>query len=627
MALRYPLLLSLFLWCQLGSAQKSDSLLIAQTNFKAFKVYLSLPDTTLKLAQKALALAEKKDLKYPQAFSYYIISKAYWAKGNYQLSTQYAFKALKIYENSTRIYHWGECLISLGRTFVELKNYTLANHYLNRAHALARSTNNEKLLAEVLREKSFFMVELKNYDSALIFANTGIALFQKFNDSLNTSVLYSRKARVLFEQGKFKESEPYTVKSLIIDSLVKNRRGLGVAYFQAAQVARSLGQTDKAIALLKHSLRVSNELNNLSNKIRISNLLSSIYIQKHQLDHAIKELELAGTYKDSLYNLDKISHVQEMETIYELSEKDQAILLLEGQNLLEKQKAKTSKFIMLASLFVTLLLIALSCLFWRLREYQRKVNKELAIKNQEIELQNEEIQSQSESLYEMNLLKSKLLSVISHDLRGPVNNLHSLLDMVSKKIMTPDEFVQLSEKLKSNVSVTQSTLENLLNWSLGQMEGIKTETTSFDINAVVEGTVRLLKEVAERKRISMTIESKMPISVKADTNQVQLILRNLINNAIKFSNRSSAIIISIYQEEFFCRVQIQDTGTGMTELEVAKILETSEYFSKVGTDLEKGTGLGLLLCKDFIKRNGGEFFITSKPNQGTAVSFTLPLSS
>jgi signal transduction histidine kinase len=627
MALKYPLLLSLFLWCQLGSAQKSDSLLIAQTNFKAFKVYLSLPDTTLKLAQKALAFAEKSNLKYQQAFSYYIISKAYWAKGNYQLSTQYAFKALKIYENSTRVYHWGECLVSLGRTFVELKNYTLANHYLELANTLARSTNNEKLLAEVLREKSFFMVEQKNYDSALIFANTGITLFQKFNDSINTSVLYSRKARIFFERGKFKESEPYIEKALLIDSLVKNRRGLGVAYFQAAQVARSLGQTNKAIGLLKHSLRISNELNNLSNKIRISNLLSSIYIQNHQLDQAIKQLELAGTYKDSLYNLDKIGHVQEMERVYEMSKKDQAILLLEGQNLLEKQKSKSSNIMLLASFVVTILLIALSYFFWRLREYQRGVNKELAIKNQEIELQNEEIQSQSESLHELNQLKSKLLSVISHDLRGPVNNLHSLLDMVSKKIMTPEEFIQLSEKLKSNVSVTQSTLENLLNWSLGQMEGIKTETTSFNINAVVEGTVRLLKEVAERKRITITIESKLPISVKADTNQVQLILRNLINNAIKFSNRNSAVIISINQEEFFCKVTIQDTGTGMTELEVAKILEKNEYFTKVGTDLEKGTGLGLLLCKDFIKRNGGEFLITSKPHQGTDVSFTLPLSS
>jgi two-component system, sensor histidine kinase and response regulator len=411
-----------------------------------------------------------------------------------------------------------------------------------------------------------------------------------------------------------------------LDSLVKNRRALGISYYQAAQIAFRLNQLDEATYLLKNSLRINNELNNLANKIRAHTLMAEIYVQKKSPDLAMKEFQLASALKDSLYNMEKSGQIQEMKSVYELESKDKTIQLLENENLLEKQKARVQQIILISFAIVMVLLGLLSYVFWRMRGFQVKANKELATKNQEIELQNEEIQSQADSLHQINQLKSKLLSVISHDLRGPINNLQALLEMVTKKIVTPDEFTDLTAKLKSNLNVSQRTLENLLNWSLGQMEGIKTEPVVFNINSIIEDVAHLSEEAATRKQIIFNRDIKTPLFVRADVNQVHLILRNLFTNAIKFSKRDGEVKLHTVQKDKLCHVYIDDSGIGMTASEVQLILSSNEYFTKSGTDEEKGTGLGLLLCKDFIKRNGGDFFIDSKPMQGTRVSFTLPIA-
>jgi two-component system, sensor histidine kinase and response regulator len=603
-----------------------DSLLIAKSNAVALKIYLSKPDSSIALASRSLRLAEKIKSPNLQASSYYTLSRPHWAKGNYLLSTEYAFKALKIVENSPHTYQWGECLLSIGRTFVDLKNYGQAEAFINEALVLAKNKNEELLFAEAVREKSFLKLELKQYDSALYYADQGIPIYEKNKDTLSASVLYGRKARTYFEQKKFYESERYIFKSLPLDSLVKNRRALGISYYLAGQIAFQRNQFDKAEQLLKNSLRISEEMNVLSNKIRVHTLLAEIYKIKKQPDLVIKQLQLINIDKDSLYSKQKNGQIQEMKSLYELESKDKTIRLLESENILEKQKARIQQIFLISFVVVMILLAGLAYLFWRTREFQKKANKELATKNQEIELQNEEIQSQSDSLHEINQLKSKILSVISHDLRGPINNLQTLLEMVTKKHMTPEEFTDLTVKLKSNLNVSQRTLENLLNWSLGQMEGIKTVPVTFNINSIIEDVAHLSEEAATRKQIVFNKDIKQPLFVNADVNQVHLILRNLFNNAIKFSKRDGQVILHSEQKENFCYILIKDNGIGMTGAEVEMILGSNEYFTKRGTDQEKGTGLGLLLCKDFIKRNGGEFFIESKSGQGTSVSFTLPIA-
>jgi signal transduction histidine kinase len=273
-----------------------------------------------------------------------------------------------------------------------------------------------------------------------------------------------------------------------------------------------------------------------------------------------------------------------------------------------------------------LLLVSLVFFLTRLRKIQAKTNSDLASKNIAIEHQKEEILSQAETLQQLNQLKLKLFSVISHDVRGPISTLHALLDLLTRKGVTQEEFILISDKLKTNLTLTQRTLENLLNWSLSQMEGLRTQPKVINIKSAIDDVNHLMEETALKKNIKLENQSENAIEVKADPNQLQLILRNLVHNAIKFSKPNHNVLIFAKHDDDNCFITIKDFGIGMTPGEVKTVLDSRNHFSKAGTDQEKGTGLGLLLCKEFIKHNGGDFNISSIANEGTEVQFSLPLA-
>lgn len=596
-------MLSFLVWSR--SHAELDSLGISKLNVKAYNYFLYNPDSSIILANQAIEAAEKHGLKFQIAYGYFVLSKANWAKANYLLSVHYGIKALKIYENTVHVYHWGECNLSIARTFIELKKYGQAKSYLEQTLNLAKKNNDQKLLAEVFREKSFLLAELRQFDSALYYTDRGLAFYEKVKDSINQSILFGRKTRIFFEKKDFKKAMSFNRRSMLADSLTGNRRALGIAYFMKGQIHYALNQKDSALICLKKSIPISRSIRSLPNMIRTNQLIAKIYQERKQFNEAATHLALVSTYKDSLYNLEENGQIQEILSDYELSAKEKTIQSLETQNAIERQRHKSSRLIMIFMGIVALLLAALSLVFWRMRQWKAR---------------------EAKTLEEVNRLKTKLFSVISHDLRGPINNLESLLGMAMKEYMTQEEFKSISVKLKSSLNVSQNTLENLLNWSLGQMDGIRTEKTSFNVVPVINDVLHLSEESATRKNISLHSNVEDSLLVNADVNHVNLILRNIINNAIKFSQRESTVSVKTSKQDGFCKIEVCDNGLGMTPEEIEMVLNSNEYFTKTGTDREKGTGLGFLLCKDFIKRNGGDVSIQSEVGKGTCVSFTLPLA-
>ncbi|MDQ2657424.1 MAG: HAMP domain-containing histidine kinase, partial [Bacteroidota bacterium] len=432
--------------------------------------------------------------------------------------------------------------------------------------------------------------------------------------------------RLYFAMKKYTESKRYAYAALMIDSLVGNRRGLGISYYQVAQNEFALGNRQTAIRQLKQSIRISNGIGNLTSQIKAHDLLADFYLKTNQPALAASELQQVSVFKDELYNSEKNGQIQEMQSLHDVDIKENTIRLLEHENDLRDQQMKNQRLFVAFLLVAVLFLVLLSFVLTRLRSIQKKANRNLANQNTAIEQQKMAIQIQAENLQQIDQVKTKLFSVISHDLRGPISNLQSLLDLFTKKLMTAEEFVNLSAKLRENLNLTQRTLENLLNWSLSQMGGIKTEKRKIELTQCIEETCNLMDEVAARKNVSLVRQFNGPLKVWADADQLQVVLRNLIHNAIKFSSFNDSIAISASRDGELCHIAVKDSGIGMTYQEIETIVGAKEYFSKIGTEQEKGTGLGLLLCKEFITRNGGKINIRSSVGGGTEVSFSLRLA-
>lgn len=608
----------------LKALEKSDSVRLTKIVLRAYYYTLSNPDSAITLANIVLAKTIQGSCPYLQGFGYNVLAKANWTKGNYRLSAHYGFKALKILENSPHIHLWGETLLSLGRTFVDLHDFNQAKVFLDQANRLAFMHTDSLLLADTYREKSMLFSETIMYDSALYSADEALVFYEQEKDSLHISILYGRKAKIYLIYGDYKKSSFYNNKALVLDSLVGNMRALAFSYFYAAQNAYGQQLPDSAIKLLRKSISISKRNGNLLALSRAHSLLSQIYHHAGKPTQEIENLQIASHYKDSLHNLERYSQVHEMKLLYDMGSKDKTIALLGHENIARHQQVKDQRTFMILMGAVVVLLFAVILLLVRLRSIQQKTNLALTAKNVSIEQQKEEMQVQAEFLKEMNLLKSKLFSVISHDVRGPIGNLQSLLNLLTAKVMTPEEFLALSDKLKINLNLTQRTLENLLNWSLSQMDGLITEPTFIDLRSAIDESYTLLQEFADRKKVLIEVNIENNFMVWADSNQLQLILRNLIHNAIKFSKAGGKVILDAKIKDELCMVRIKDFGIGLTSEEKIKLLNAQEHFSKSGTHQEKGTGLGFLLCQEFITRNGGKLEICSEPGAGTEITFCLP---
>jgi signal transduction histidine kinase len=259
--------------------------------------------------------------------------------------------------------------------------------------------------------------------------------------------------------------------------------------------------------------------------------------------------------------------------------------------------------------------IALALIIGGLIYYDRRKTQKL----------NTVINQQKAELEKLGNVKDKIFSVVSHDMRAPLNSLMSFINILEEGNIAPEKLNLYAKYLKQNLSYTSSLMNNLLNWAASQMQGFKPVKENFDVSAVVTEVANTLQHHWQQKAVR--IENDIPANtfVNADVNMTAAILRNLMSNAIKYSFKETEVTITAEQDEAGCIILIQDTGTGMQPGQIAAFNSNAQRQTEStrGTANEKGTGLGLLLCKTFTLQMGGK--ITAYTNdKGTTFKIWLP---
>ncbi len=282
--------------------------------------------------------------------------------------------------------------------------------------------------------------------------------------------------------------------------------------------------------------------------------------------------------------------------------------------------------------FVHVLAIVLLffALFWLKREnigYQfsiLKKNDELHLTNLEIEKQKKEIGEKAEQLIELDALKNKLFSVISHDLRGPMYAQRNIFQNVVKYDLPGDQLKEYVPEILADMNATLALMDNLLHWSKSQMQSEVINMELIDMSAIAANVTELLLPQAKGKGVHLINKLDAPAYLKADKDMMNVVVRNLLSNAIKFTNHDGEVIISSKETNNFIEISISDTGVGMTE-EVLKKITENNFYSTRGTKNESGTGLGLRLCGEFLVKNNSSLLVKSEPGKGSIFSFKFPL--
>ncbi|MBN2892231.1 MAG: PAS domain S-box protein [Bacteroidales bacterium] len=229
-----------------------------------------------------------------------------------------------------------------------------------------------------------------------------------------------------------------------------------------------------------------------------------------------------------------------------------------------------------------------------------------------------------------NATKDKMFSIISHDLRGPIGNLKSMIEFIAENPSEFDmnELIEIITSLRESSTQTYELLENLLSWAKSQQNLLEFQPDIYNLSNLIQTTVKFADEIAKSKGITIqTIFPENNTNVVGDENMIKAILRNIISNAIKFSHENETIEVSYEPDTEFVVVRIQDFGVGIPEDNLSRIFDESTYFSTYGTNNEKGSGLGLKLCSEFVKKNNGKIWVESEHQKGTSFYFTLKIAN
>ena len=284
------------------------------------------------------------------------------------------------------------------------------------------------------------------------------------------------------------------------------------------------------------------------------------------------------------------------------------------------------------------------------REEELKREQNIALKNQQIMLggvssfflvsllfifvfykskKNEEeanlrLEHLNKDLKETNNIKNQLFTIIAHDLRNPLSSLYGLVTLLEMRASNQEEMEKMIPELVSQFKHTSTLLNNLLNWSKSQMQGYKVVPSKFDIFELFRTNSKVLASRFQNKEISIKIDSTSSGLVFADRNMIDVVILNILSNAVKYCDKEDFVLISSTSQPGFLTISIKDTGMGIPKNKI-RLLFTSSFYSTTGTRNEAGTGLGLMLCKEFVEKNGGKIWVESTFGEGATFYFTLPV--
>jgi two-component system sensor histidine kinase/response regulator len=236
------------------------------------------------------------------------------------------------------------------------------------------------------------------------------------------------------------------------------------------------------------------------------------------------------------------------------------------------------------------------------------------------------LKKRAEDLNAANASKDKLFSIIAHDLRHPLADLKTLLELLLFDFdrFTKEDIIKCFKEIRDSTDETYNLLQNLLQWARKEMKSLPCKPESFNMDDIVYSIIKLFKKSTDKKNISITYNNGKGLKVFADRNMIEAVLRNLVNNAIKFSYKDSNIIISAKKEKNMVEVQIKDFGRGIKKEHREALLTEGIAISTRGTNNEKGTGVGLNLCRDFIRQNKGRLWFETEEEKGSSFYFTVP---
>ncbi|HYQ56110.1 MAG TPA: tetratricopeptide repeat-containing sensor histidine kinase [Draconibacterium sp.] len=663
---------------------KIDSLkieaVIQSDSTKLVDIYLDLSDlygyfdsdSSLEYAQKALTLARQANYRHGEGTALFLISYVYDQSGDWTTAIANLEKAIEIFTETNDSLFLTTCYLNIGVLYSYGTDLQKGLDYTIKALVFCEENNETHALSAAYSNIAWYYERLKEYRNSLYYNEKALEVNIEINDAdyqslshitlgnillklhSNDEALYHlNEALKLLPQIADKQREVELMLGFInyyfeIDDLIQAKTYINrilnkkdEAYFKKLAVEINSAQGKYYLKKQDYETAVSYYTNAIrqSEKLGKYDYLPDYYNEKAEAHAGLHQYEKAYEMISKAHEVSDILKTEEITRILADFEKNEMVraerrkLILEQELASEKIEINQFKF-RAKAVFIIIFLVLLSLMLTSFLIMRKKHTDELkasynTINQQKILLEENigKLAEDENKLKKLNATKDKFFSIIAHDLKNPFNILIGISELLrnEKDTRNSENFDQFINGMYQAATNGYKLLENLLEWSRTQTGSIRFEPRPFFIHKVFETNKSLCLETARAKDLNIEVSDKKTM-VYADHDMVNFIVRNLLNNAIKFSNRKGKIELYTEKSGSMLIITVKDNGIGMTSDLVNNLFKIEKQVQREGTAHEKGTGLGLVLCQEFVKMNGGDIWVESEPNKGSSFHFSLSLS-
>jgi len=624
------------------------------------------PDSALYYANQAELIFTRSDPAQLLPFLFKSKGKIYENKMAFERSLFYYRKAFDEFIKLENHQEIGSCALSIGNIYYEMADFSEAYYfYLQSLHAyeragdqagVARMENNlgavshemgkldeaEKHYQNALkiyrenklpREESnalnnigLILYDRQQYDSALLYFREVLGKVDKDStgseeECYTLSAVYNNMALTYVELKEYSMALRYLRDGLSLARAIGDQYTIGSVFNNLGSVHREMNNQDSSLFYLHRSLQIANQHGFKHLKLESYDELAKLHAQAGNYISAYNWTLRYDTVYKSLFNEIQSEQIARLRARYEQELKDREIEQLQSESQVQRMLNKV--FIIFILVIIALVII----IAFNLRS-KKVTNRMLAERNLQISDAIQKLSESEEELQHLNRSKDRIFSVVAHDLRNPVAAVAGFSELLYDNF---DQFPVETQKeyLLQILQATQrmqNLLENLLIWARAQMKAVQYEPEPIKIKSIVDDCARELKANLDHKKIECVVKIDRKCVAYADKSMIHTVFRNLIMNGIKFSFPGGRIWITSEIAENACAVSVRDEGIGIQPEIQQKLFNANEVVTTPGTTGESGSGLGLVICSEFVERNQGTIHVRSEPGNGSTFTVNLPLA-
>lgn len=572
--------------------------------------YSSSPIERIEYGEKLLALASRYNEQEYLYHANFNLGVAYRLIGKLDTGLEYLFESANIASKSSELRPFlPDVYAEISTCYTQNGDSRNALLYGSKSINILRETENQKVLALTLLNYGFDYYVIEEYDSAMAYYNESESILREIDLKIGLAYIRGNRALVYWKNGNVEIAKNDLFTAIKMLEPFGDTYGISDYYNQLGNIFYEEGDYEKAIEYTSRSFEMASEEDYKEQARDAAKLLSQLYQKQKNFELAFSFQSEYYKYRDSIQNLATTQRLANLRIEFEVGRKQAQV-----DRLLEKEQS--NRTIMIVGGISLLSVIVLVIIIYSSLKSKNSLSRKLEV--------------QKDSLMEANNTKDRFFSIISHDLRGPVNALSGLVGVVKFYVNEgkTEQLQELTQRMEEAVSKIVKLLDSLLSWSMQQQGHFRYLPEKLSVKDLLEDVTEMFENTAISKSIDLGYEVDGDIYLNADRNTTSTLLRNLVNNALKFTGTGGKVSVGAKVDESgdYTVIEVKDNGVGMSVEKLQKLFQLNEKISTRGTAGEFGLGLGLQLVHEFVELNKGDINVKSEDGKGTTFFVKLPLS-